>query len=326
MYIAEIASKEIRGFVLIFFQLFAEIGITFVYTIGSLVNLKTLNITCACLLVTFTISFMFLPESPIFLIRKNKIDEAVKSLKLLRGSTYDTQLEIRHFKEIIDTESKLPKTPIHVEIQKRETLKAFFIILAMFFFFQMSGIIPMTFYTTAIFIDAGIEMSPSLATIIIGIVQVLSTLVTAAFIDRFGRVFMLATSFVIMTIGLSGVATFFLIRNIPSYGNLYWLPLPSLCISVIGFSVGIGPIIFVLLGELFSDNAKSVIAPFTQTMNFLISFGIGILYPALVHSIGNGATFFIFAGFCVLGLLFTLFVVPETKGKSLDEIQTLLKK
>lgn len=296
------------------------------YTVGSLVNLLTLNILCACLLIAFTISFTFLPESPEFLIRNSKTDEAAKSIKLLRGSNFNAELEISHLTAIFMEETRVSKSPAIVEIRKRETLKAFFIILFMFIFFQMSGIVAVTFYTTAIFIDAGVEMDPSTATIITGVVQCISTLAIAAFIDRLGRVFLLVSSFIVMIIGLSGVGFYFLIKDKSVAGDISWLPLMFLCTYVIGFSIGIGPIIFVLLSEFFSDNAKRIIAPFSQTLNFLMSFGVGILYPALVKSVGNGFTFAIFAAFCCAGLVFTIFLVPETKGKSLAEIQSLMKK
>lgn len=326
VYIAEMASKEIRGLVLIFFQVFVELGILFVYTTGFFATFPTLNFICAGALTIFTLGFMFLPEAPCFLIRKNKIEEASKAIKLLRGSKYDAQSEIEGVRKILLVESSTEKSSFMEEIRKPETYKAFIIILSVFFFFQTSGINAVTFYATAIFVDAGIDMTPALATIIIALVQVFSTLTTSGVIDRFGRVFLLIVSFTMMIIGLSGVACFFFIKDNRGLGDFTWLPLTALCVFVVGFSVGIGPVPFVLLGELFSDNAKRVIAPLAQTLNFFMLFANGLLYPKLVGNIGNGPTFIMFAGFCVVGLLFTIFVIPETKGKSLAEIQTLLKK
>lgn len=315
------ASKEIRGILTVFIQFSIELGILIAFTLGSILSLITFNVVCAILLIIFTICFMFLPESPVYLIRKNRNEEAEKSIKLLRGAAYDAKAEIREFQDAFEQALKGPKSSLK-EIAKRETAKAFGIILCVFFFFQMSGINAVTFYTTAIFIDAGIEMDPSLATISLGIVMVIATFATAAFVDRFGRVFLLIVSFVLMIAGLVGIGTFFTIQNKADYN---WLPLTSLCIFVIGFSAGIGPVPFVLLAEMFSSNAKKIIAPFAQTINFTMSFGIGLLFPYLVNNFGNGLTFFMFAGFCFVGLLFTIFVIPETKGKSLIEIQTLLR-
>lgn len=195
-------------------------------------------------------------------------------------------------------------------------------------FFQMSGINAVIFYTTTIFIEAGVTMDPSIATIILGAVQAAATLSTVAFVDRFGRVFLLKVSFAMMIFSLIGIGTFFTFKTSGAVNIEYinWLPLPSLCLFCVGFSAGLGSVPFILLGEFFSDDAKKIIAPFAQTMHNVMTFVIGLLYPALVNSIGSGPTFFMFAVFCFFGLLFTVLVIPETKGKSLEEIQTLLSK
>ena len=298
-----------------------KLGVVLVYTLGSITSLFVLNIICGSVAVIYTICFTFIPETPAFLIRNGKVDKAEKSIKLLRGENYDAKQEISYAQKAYDEALNAPKSSFLIEFKKRATFKAFVIIILLFVFFQMSGINAVIFYTTTIFIEAGVQMNPSLATIILGVVQVLSTLLTAAFIDSFGRVFLLTTSFSLMIIGHIGFGVFFLIRDIQV---ISWLPLPSLCLVCIGFSAGLGSVPFILLGEIFSGDAKKVIAPFAQTMNFVMSFMIGILYPALVSMIGTGLTFFMFAGFCIVGLLFTIFFIPETKGKSLQEIQSLL--
>lgn len=327
IYVGEIASKEVRGFLLTLYQVFVKIGVVFVYTLGSLVDLFTLNIVCTLLLLVYTTYFMFLPESPVMLIRQNKTEEAEKSIKLLRGSTFNAQPEIMEFKRVFDEASKAPKNSFFNEIRKRETWRALVLILCIFFFFHMSGINAVIVYSTLIFIETGITMEPSTATIILGIVQVIATLSASMLVDRFGRKFLLAISFVMMIVGLVGIGSFFCLKdaNIFETKAIDWIPLPSLCIFVIGFSSGLGPVPFVLLGEIFSTDAKRVIAPFAQTMSFAMSFIIGLIFPSLVSLIGAGFTFFMFATFCFLGLLFTIFILPETKGKSLIEIQMLLR-
>lgn len=322
VYVGEIAVKEIRGILLTGFVVFLQLGILFVYIVGSLMNPKAFNIVYGVLVMLFTVSFTILPETPVFLARVGEIMQAKRSLRMLRGSTYNLKQELADLQEL----SKEASTKSFIAVlKKRETFKAFVIILCVFFFFQMSGINAIIFYTTTIFIKAGIKMDPSLATIIIGTVQILTSASTTAFVDRFGRVFLLIISFALMIAGLSGIGTFFCLRNIDNFDDIWWLPLPSLCIFIIGFSSGMGPVSFILMGEIFSNEAKKMIAPFAQTMNFVMSSVIAILFPASVSAIGLGLTFFVFAGFCFAGLLFTIFVIPETKGKSLAEIQILLR-
>jgi sugar porter (SP) family MFS transporter len=325
VYVGETASKEIRGILLSFHQAFVRLGVVFVYILGSGTDLFTLNLICGALVVLFSIGFAFLPETPVFLIRQNRCEEAESSIAILRGKDYDPRLEVYELQRAFDETSKAPKSSFMIEIRKRATAKAFVIILFLFFVFQMTGVNAVIFYTTTIFIESGIKMDPFLATVILGTVEFLATISSIFIVDKFGRVCLLITSFITSFVGLVGIGTFFSVHAVHEE-LLTWLPLPSLCIFVIGFSLGLGTIPFVLLGEIFSQEAKKVIAPFSQTMQFSMSFVIGILYPALVATIGTGATFLIFSGFCILGLVFTIFVIPETKNKTFEEIQKLLEK
>lgn len=327
VYIGELASKEIRGILLTIYQTTLKFGVVFVYILGSVTSLFVLNIVCGSVIIIYTICFIFLPETPIFLIRKMEPAMAEQSIKLLRGRNYDAKQEVAYIQENVKVLGAIKSSFLN-EIKKRETFKALLMIVLLFFFFQMSGINAINFYTTTIFIESGITINPSVATVIIGSAQALTTMSTVAFIDRFGRVILLITSFVLMIVGLVGVGSFFYMKNleVSNFEYMQWLPLPSLCLVCIGFSVGLGPVPITLLGEIFSDDAKKIIAPFAQTMNLVMSFVMGILYPVLVNTIGTGLTFYMFAAFCVIGLLFTIFFVPETKGKSLFDIQELFRK
>lgn len=325
VYVGEAASKEIRGILLTFHQSFVRLGIVFVYTLGSVFHLLTLNVVCGALAVIFTIGFSFLPETPVYLVRQNKCEMAEKSIAILRGNGYDPRLEVYELQRAFDEASKAPKSSLISEIRNRATVKAFNIIFFLFFVFQMSGINAVIFYATTIFIKSDINMDPFLATVILGIVELLATILSVFVVDKFGRVFLLITSFSMSFIGLIGIASFFSIHE-NHKELLTWLPLPSLCIFVIGFNLGLGTVPFVFLGEMFSHEAKKIIAPFAQTMQFAMSFVIGILYPVLVNTIGAGLTFYLFASFCALGLFFTVFFIPETKNKTLAEIQEILRK
>lgn len=325
VYVGEAVSKEIRGILLTFHQAFVRLGIVFVYTLGSVFHLFTLNVVCGALVVIFTLGFAFLPETPVYLVRQNRCEMAEKSIAVLRGSGYDPRLEVYELQRAFEEASKAPKSSLMSEMRNRATVKAFNIIFFLFFVFQMSGINAVIFYATTIFIKSDINMDPFLATVILGIVELLATILSVFVVDKFGRVFLLVTSFSMSFVGLIGIASFFSVHE-NHKELLTWLPLPSLCIFVIGFNLGLGTVPFVFLGEMFSHEAKKIIAPSSQTMQFAMSFVIGILYPALVNTIGTGLTFYMFAGFCALGLFFTIFFIPETKNKTLAEIQELLRK
>lgn len=328
VYIGEIASKEIRGVLLTLFQSSVDLGVLFVSTLGWKMELFNLNCIVGVLGILYTIGFMFLPETPVYLVSKKKSEEAAKSMRTIRGPNHDSDSEMHELQKAFDETLKAPKSSFMIEIRKRATFKALIIIIALFFIFQMSGINAVIFYTTTIFIESGISINPYLCSIILATMEVFATIFSASIVDRFGRIVLLKASLTMTFTGLVGIGSYFIMKDfqISFYENFTWLPLPSLCIFVFGFSIGLATVPFILLGEVFSDEAKKIIAPLGQTMNNTMSFAIGLLYPTFVSGIGSGFTFIMFAGFIFLGLIFTATVIPETKGRSLSEIQTLLGK
>lgn len=325
MYVGEISSDAIRGSMLSMFQLKLNIGLLFVFTVGHFASLLVLNIICGVIPIVYSLGFLVLPESPAILIRESREEKAKIALKKLRGSFYNPETEIDTLKQQ-NEEEKIQRKTFSEVFKTKSTLKAFMIIMLQFFFFQMSGINAVSFYSTRIFIEAGIRLEPGIASIIIAFVQAASNLLAVAFSDKFGRKVLLCFSNTFMCIGLCGIGTFFsLLENGRNVDNLEWLPVVSLSIFVIAFASGMGPVTFILFGELFQQDAKPFIAPIAQTFNFLLIFAFGLTFPMMITEMGFGASFFMFAGFCVLALIFTIFVIPETKGKSTAEIQNLLR-
>ena len=245
-------------------------------------------------------------------------------MRLLRGDSYDFESELSNLK-IQQEEMSTEKKSFLELFKSKATMRAFTIIISLAFFFQMTGINAILFYSTKIFIEAGVQLDPQICTIIIGCAQILGTLFATAFVDRLGRKFILMCSMVLMFASLIGIGVFFSVKDGgSSVENLGWLPVTSLSVFIIAFSGGMGPMFYVLLGELFSNDAKDVVAPIGQVLNFALTFVIGLVFPFLTEAIGTGTTFYAFAGFAVCAFLFTVFLIPETKGKSLHEIQVLL--
>lgn len=155
--------------------------------------------------------------------------------------------------------------------------------------------------------------------------QIVGTAFSTSLVDRFGRRAMMVVSTVLMTLSHISIGTYFALKNSESgLDSLNWLPIVSLSVFEMAFGAGMGPVSYVLLGELFSPNAKKVIAPIGKSFNLFLAAVVGLVFPFLVEAIGSSWTFFMFAGFSVLAFLFTIFFIPETKGKSLIEIQNML--
>lgn len=220
------------------FQVSLNTGVLFVFTVGHFSSLLVLNIVCGTIPVLYSLGFLALPESPIVLISQNREDDAKSSLRRLRGANYNTDSEIEALKWQIEDSKVRRKTFVEV-FQTKSTKKAFIIIILQFFFFQMSGINVVLFYSTIIFIEAGIDFEPGIASIIVSSVQVFSTFFAIALVDRFGRKTMLSSSSTLMCFGLIGIGTFFTLKDSGTdVESLSWLPVFSLCVFMVGFSAG----------------------------------------------------------------------------------------
>lgn len=319
IYIGEIASKEIRGTLLSIYEITVKMGVLFIYVLASTINLQIANVICASIVVAYFVIFTILPESPIYLMQKGKIKRAKASLKVLRGNLNEDDYEMLGCKQEGQTKSET----LFDQMKDKATRRAFFIISILFIFFQACGINAVLFYLTTIFIETGNKFDPFTSTMILGLVQVLGVLLTVVLVDRCGRKILMILSFAVMIIGHIGIGVFFHFKT-QGVTIFEWIPLISLNIFFIGFSIGVGSVTYILLGELFSVSAKKIIAPMAQTINFLTSFAVTLTFPLISSVIGIYLMFYAFALFCFFGIIFVIIYLPETKKKSLNEIQQLL--
>lgn len=319
LYVGEIAPMKIRGTLLGSFQTMLNFGVFFIMSLGYFVSMATLNIVCTVIPIMFAITFYFLPESPAMLHYRNRENEEINVMKSLRKNSESDGLQ----NEI--TISRNEKTFVEV-LKVKSSRKAFIIILLIFFFFQMSGINIVLFYSTTIFKASGVEMDPGISSIIIGLIGFLSAFAGSFFIDRFGRRILIIGAYGLVLLSLCGIGCFFILQDfkIINSESLQWLPLASLALFISAFNFGVSPTSFALYGEIFADQAKKFLAPICQTLNWFFTFLVGATFPLLISSIGMGLTFIIFIVSTFFALLFALFFVPETKGKTQAEIIEML--
>lgn len=324
-YIGEIASKSIRGTLASYLQLMVTCGILFVYVIGHFFAMKTYNIICAILPLVFGALFIWMPETPNYWIIKNQVTKAENSLKWLRGNQYDYSdelIEMQMEHELI----RQNRAGFFTAFKKPATKRALLISLGLLFFVQFSGINAVIFYSGFIFEASHADIESSVATIIVGVMQVIATFVASLTVDKLGRRFLLITSASIMCICNVCLGTYFYLMDheSPYIPHLSWLPITSLCLYIIAFSLGLGPIPWVLVGEIFTTEVKAIASSLSGSTSWLIAFLVTKFFSNIRDAIGIGETFFIFAGFALGCTIFICFMVPETKGRSFNDIQRSL--
>lgn len=176
------------------------------------------------------------------------------------------------------------------------------------------------------FQDAGSTINGNDCTIIVGVVNFLSTFMATVLIDRLGRKILLYISSISMMITLFTLGTFFFVQEYLHYnvGSFGWLPLVSFVVYVIGFSLGFGPIPWLMMGEILPAKIRGSAASVVTAFNWSCTFLVTLTFNDLLNAIGGYGTFWLFGSITLIGLAFVIIFVPETRGRSLEEIEMRL--
>lgn len=322
LYLSEIAPQKIRGMLVSLFQLAITAGILFSYLINRVFANAEYNwrwmlgaglVPAVILLVGIT----FLGDTPRWLISKKRDDEARKIFLKINPED-DAEAHIKEVRATIQGNNPSKKQKV---FQKR-MLMPVFVGVGMMFMQICTGINTIIFYTTTIFKIAGFadNISAIYATIGIGAVNFMMTFVAIFFTDRWGRK-------PLLYIGLWGVLIALLALGGAFHfaaelgDNLKWIAVASVVLYITAFAMSLGPIGWIMVSEILPLKIRGFAMSLCTVANFGFNFIVVLSFLPLLHSIGEAYTFWIFAGIAVLSLLFTYFLVPETKGISLEKIE-----
>ncbi|CAH0721286.1 unnamed protein product, partial [Brenthis ino] len=325
MYCAEIATDDSRGALGSFLQMFITVGFLLVYGIGPDASYGVVAYVGIAFVAVFAAAFFFMPETPTYYLLKEDREAAAQCLCTIRGkSRSGVEAELNLI--AADVAASMEKTATLSDVFRGSNFKAFYISSALVFFQQFSGINAVLFYMTDIFAASGTDLNPAVATIIIGAVQLVASFITPFVVDRLGRRLLLLVSACGTAIGLTLLGTFFLLAKMedPIVDSISFLPVLSLVLFIVTYCWGLGPLPWAVMSELFPIEVKAVASPIATAFCWILSFLVTKFFPTISDSIGMHVGFFIFAVCCTCAFFFTLFLVPETKGKSFQEIQEML--
>ncbi|XP_066584242.1 facilitated trehalose transporter Tret1-like isoform X2 [Prorops nasuta] len=322
VYLGETIQAEVRGTLGLMPTAFGNTGILLCFAAGMYLDWRILALLGASLPIPFLALMFMIPETPRWYISKGKTKKARKSLQWLRGKETDITEELTMIEKMhVDSERNASQGALG-ELFKRNHIKPLLISLGLMFFQQMSGINAVIFYTVQIFRDAGSSVDENVSTIIVGVVNFISTFVAAAVIDKLGRKMLLYISGATMSVTLMSLGTFFYLKetstDVSSFG---WVPLISLIAYVVGFSLGFGPIPWLMMGEILPAKIRGSAASVATGFNWMCTFIVTKTYEDIINAIGTYGTFWMFGAVCLTGFIFVVIAVPETRGRSLEEIE-----
>lgn len=329
LYASEIAQKDIRGTLGSYFQLMVTTGILYAYLMGCILTTIPYTVSCAVCALVFFISFCFQPETPLYYVKKGEFEKAKRSLIHLRGPSYDVDSELNMI-ECAVKDSTQRSVSFMSALKRKATLKAFLIAFGLMFFQQLSGINAVILYSSDMFKESGVKFDPKIASLLVAAFQVVATFVSSLVVDKLGRRFLLILSMTVMTISCVVIGFYFTFKNQhlvgPSVLNaIGFVPTAALCVFIVVFSLGIGPIPWMISSEIFTPDLKSIAGSAAGTFNWFLAFLVTKFYLDLKNWLGQDVTFYLFGYVCLLGSVFVYFIVPETKGKTIDEIQRELE-
>ena len=321
LYLSEISPQKVRGMLVSLFQLAITAGILLAYLVGGIFaeyqhNWRWMLGSGLLPAVILLVGISFLGDTPRWLISKKREKEARAVFNLIEPET-DAEDKIKDIKKTLESGKTESKTPF-----KAWMLMPILVGVGIMFAQICTGINTIIYYTTTIFKFAGFssKIGAIYATIGIGLVNFVMTLVAIAFTDKIGRKPLLYIGLGGVFIGLLSLG--FAFNNAELLGeNLRWVALGSVVIYIAAFACSLGPIGWILVSEILPLKIRGLAMSFCTVANFGFNFTVVLSFPVMVENLGEPFTFWFYAAIAIFCLFFVYFFVPETKGISLEKIE-----
>ena len=318
-YISEIAPAKDRGRLVSLYQFNIVLGILVAFFSNYLLSgigdndWRWMLGVQAIPAIIYTLFVITIPESPRWLISQSRVEEAKKVMKIISPDQDSELLATQMEEDYADA----PKENIFMKKYRFPLTLAFLVA----FFNQMSGINAFLYYAPRIFGEAGLgEKTALLSSIGIGVVNMVFTLVGVNLIDKVGRkkLMFIGSIGYIISLGLVSMAFYF-----------HWtgLAIPIfLFLFIASHAIGQGTIIWVFISEIFPNHLRASGQSFGSSTHWVLAAIIPSLIPTLFSTIGPGTVFLVFTIAMVFQLLFVIFMMPETKGTTLEKLSKSLLK
>ncbi|MEO5603299.1 MAG: sugar porter family MFS transporter [Cyclobacteriaceae bacterium] len=339
LYISEIAPAAIRGRLVTSYQLAVTIGILLAYLTNGALLSYSLDHTGADLNGLFNFLFVeevwrgmfsvlilpsllfllgltLVPESPRWLIQRHRNEEAVKIITKINGNKYHAEREV----EEIRTELKA-EIGSYKELMSPALRKPLVLGILLPFLSQFSGINAIIYYGPTILHSAGVSISNSfMSQIVFGFAIVIFTFIAIWKVDHIGRrrLYLVGTACAAVSLFLTGICFYF------QFTSSIWL-IVCVLLFLASFAFSIGPLKFVVTSEIFPNKIRGRAMAICIMTMWIADAMVGQLTPIALRQVGTAPTFWFFSFFCLIGFLFVLKFLPETKGKSLEQIQQFWK-
>lgn len=279
--------------------------------------------------VSLIVGLLFIPESPRWLAKAGKKEELSLCLQKLRGKDFNTTQEIADIQAAMEALNALPSVKLS-DLKERKLSRPLVAGIGLMVLQQFSGINAFMLYSSGIFATAGVS-NPDIASVALGTLQVFMTLAAAGLMDKAGRRILLMISAGGMALSCFLVGFSFYLRTLqPEKMSealdtfICELALVSLLVYIATFSLGIGAIPWIIMSEIFPAHVKGIAGSVATLVNWFCAYAITMIfnYMLLWSAIGS---FWLFAAECIGTVIFVAMFVPETRGRTLEQIEASFK-
>ncbi|KAL9961390.1 hypothetical protein ACROYT_G030315 [Oculina patagonica] len=342
VYIAEIVAARLRGMLGSVNQLAVTMGVLLSYVMGVLCKWRWLAFIGAIPPVLLLILMYSMPETPRWSLGKNRRSEALKALLWLRGPDVDIEEECLTIEATLDRHEK----PRLRDVLSPAIAKPLIISIGLMIFQQFCGINAVLFNAAHIFAVAGFS-NGKLVSIAVGLVQFVGTGLACLLMDKAGRRILLWTTALGMCLSLLGLGIYFEVyipppkdsgsasdtvsllgsisHSVPA-NKISWLSILCIGLFILMFALAWGPVPWLVMSEIFPLRARGPASSFATVANWTLAFIVTYTYNSMVIALSIQGVYWFYAGCCLLGFIFVYLLMPETKGKTLEEIEALFDK
>lgn len=324
-YLGEIAMPEVRGAIVSLATCGGPTGLL----LGSILSNYLSISASACIYLVHCVwlmaLFLYLPESPHHLIKIGDRDAAKSSINWYRcGKGVEEELE--SVEKFMAFENSITFMDRVREFRNSDVRKVTCHVIILFTFMQICGLNSIVFYLEIIMRRAKSHRAAEIV-IFINICGTIGALFSMLMIDRCGRRYLLLISSVGVTISMFSMMSYFLVINMNAdVSNLQWLPIASMIAFMFFFFVGLNSVPSTVASEIIPINVKCIVSCLGSLTAGIVAFISSKSYQPLINAVGEAYMFSIYGLFALLAIPYVLFFMPETKGKSLKQIQDELTK
>ncbi|HEX5494801.1 MAG TPA: sugar porter family MFS transporter [Mycobacteriales bacterium] len=323
MYISEVSPPKLRGGLVTFNQLAITVGILVSYLTnlgfkGVPGNWRWMLGIAAIPGVALAVGMLTVPNTPRWLVEHGREEEAKQVLQRLRHtrSEADVAAELAEIRQAAAAQSGSRRR----SLTGRDLRPLLTVGLGLAIFQQIVGVNTVIYYAPTILASTGLSNGGAIAqTVFIGLSNVIFTVVAVMLLDRFGRRKFLLTGTVGMTCSLVLLGLYFSIGALQAHAP--YLALVGLVSFIASFAVGLGPVFWLMISEIFPLKSRSVAMSACTVGNWGANFVVSFTFLSMVGAITRAGAFFLYAGISVGAMAFFAFRVPETRHRSLEEIQ-----